>query len=62
VLQRLVEQKEEVTLFLMKENLTLADLFRSENWLCNLSYLTDIFEKLNELNTSLQGENADILL
>jgi hypothetical protein len=31
-------------------------------WLCNLSYLTDIFEKLNELNTSLQGETANVLL
>jgi hypothetical protein len=37
-------------------------LFHNENWLCNLSYLTDIFEKLNELNTSLQGENANIFL
>jgi hypothetical protein len=31
-------------------------------WLCNLSYLTDIFEKLSELNTSLQGESANVLL
>jgi hypothetical protein len=30
--------------------------------LCNLSYLTDIFEKLNKLNTSLQGKTANILL
>jgi hypothetical protein len=30
--------------------------------LCNLSNLTDIFEKLNGLNTSLQSENANILL
>jgi hypothetical protein len=44
------------------KNPTLADLFHNENWLCNLSYLTDIFEKLSELNTSLQGENANILL
>jgi hypothetical protein len=33
-----------------------------KNGLCNLSYLTNIFEKLNELNKSLQGENANILL
>jgi hypothetical protein len=62
VLQRLVELKEVVTLFLTEENPTLADLFHYKNWLCNLSYLTNIFEELNELNTSLQGENANILL
>jgi hypothetical protein len=43
VLQRLVEQKE-VKLFFTDANPTLADLFRNENWLCNLSYLTDISE------------------
>jgi hypothetical protein len=56
-----VELKE-VKLFLTDENPTVADLFHNENWLCNLSYLRDIFEKLNELSTSLQGENANILL
>jgi hypothetical protein len=61
-LRRLVELKEEVKLFLTEKNPTLAGLFHNENWLCNLSYLTDIFENLNELNTSLQGETANILL
>jgi hypothetical protein len=61
VLQILVPIKE-LQLFLTEENPTLADLFLNENWLCNLSYLTDIFEKLSELNTSLQGENANMLL
>jgi hypothetical protein len=61
VLRRLVKLKE-VKLFLMDENPTLADLFHNENWLCNLPNLTDISEKLIELNASLQGENANILL
>jgi hypothetical protein len=61
VLRRLVKLKEEVKLFLTEENPTLAGLFHSENWLCNLSYLTDIFKKLNELNTSIQVETANIL-
>jgi hypothetical protein len=56
----LVELKEEVKLFLTEE--TQLDLFHNENWLWNLSYQTDIFEKLTELNISLQGENANILL
>jgi hypothetical protein len=62
VLRRLVELKEEVELFLTDKNPTLAGLYHNKNWLCKLSYLTDIFEKLNELNTSLQGETANILL
>jgi hypothetical protein len=57
-----VELKEEVKLFLTEENPTLAGLFHNEKWLCKLSYLTVIFEKLNELNTSLQGETANIFL
>jgi hypothetical protein len=61
VLRRLVELKEEVKLFWTEVNPTLADLFYSQNWLCKLSYLTDILEKLNKLNISLQGDNANIL-
>jgi hypothetical protein len=45
VLRRLVELKEEVKLLLTEENPILAGLFHNENWLCNVSYLTDIFEK-----------------
>jgi hypothetical protein len=31
-------------IILTEENPTLAGLFHDENWLFNLSYLTDIFE------------------
>jgi hypothetical protein len=58
VLRKLVELEEEVRLLLIEENPTLADLFHIENWLCNLSYIRDIFEKLTNLNVSLQGENV----
>ena len=30
--------------------------------MCKLCYLSDLFEKLNELNVSLQGENTNIFL
>jgi hypothetical protein len=53
VLRRLVKLKEEVKLCLTVENPTLADLFHNENWPCNLSYVSDIIEKLNESNTFL---------
>ncbi len=31
-------------------------------WLAQLSYLVDIFDRLNSLNTSMQGRDANILL
>ena len=34
-----------------------ADLFLNELWLMMLVYFVDIFGKLNELNSSLQGRN-----
>jgi hypothetical protein len=40
---------------------TKPKLFHNENWLCSLSYIRFFF-KLSELNTSLQDENANILL
>jgi hypothetical protein len=33
-----------------------------DKWLALLSYLSDIFDKLNRLNTSLQGPNAPTFL
>jgi hypothetical protein len=35
--------------------LSLTKFFEDEEWLCRLAYLTDIFQKLNELNLALQG-------
>jgi hypothetical protein len=34
---------------------SLAKFSEDEEWLCRLAYLTDIFQKLNELNLALQG-------
>jgi hypothetical protein len=33
-----------------------------EKWLEILTYLTDIFKKLNDLNLSLQSHNTNILI
>ena len=60
VLTRLVELREEVTLFL-KEKTDLAQFLYNEEFILKLTYLADIFSKLNELNLYLQGtQGADI--
>ncbi len=39
----------------------LATLFEDNNWIAQLTYLADIFTKLNELNLSLHGRDTTIL-
>ena len=39
-----------------------ASLILDEDWLSSLCYLSDIFERLNVLNLSLQGRDSDILV
>lgn len=55
-----MELKHEVMLFLAQKNSADSELFHNEQWMCKLSYLSDIFEKLNELNLSLQGTYTNI--
>lgn len=57
VLSRLFELRSEVQIFLMDSEFETADLFLNELWLMRLAYLADIFGKLNDLNSSLQGRN-----
>ena len=45
-------------MLLRDKNPEWAQLFRDENWLAMLAYLTDIFAICNVLNTSMQGRNA----
>lgn len=54
VLTRLVELREEVALFL-KEKTDLAKSLHNEDFILKLTYLADVFLKLNELNLYLQG-------
>jgi zinc finger BED domain-containing protein 5/7/8/9 len=44
-------------MFLMDSEFQTADFFLNELWLMRLAYLADIFGKLNDLNSSLQGRN-----
>lgn len=38
----------------------MANLFCNDEWILKLSYLADIFSKLNELNLKLQGKEHDV--
>ncbi|GFW88086.1 protein FAM200A [Trichonephila clavipes] len=57
-LQRVYELRNEITIFLEEEHLPEAEKFRDGLFLMKLSYLVDIFEKLNILNLQLQGSNV----
>jgi hypothetical protein len=60
VLERLVEQKEEVRKFLQDSGSPLYQHLLDGKWLALLSYLSDIFDKLNGPNSSLQDPNATV--
>ncbi|XP_029650700.1 zinc finger BED domain-containing protein 5-like [Octopus sinensis] len=54
VLTRLAELREEVTIFL-EDKSDFAKYLRNEEFVLRLTYLADIFSKLNDLNLYLQG-------
>jgi hypothetical protein len=60
VLKRLVQLKEEVRRFLQGSDSPLYQHFLDGKWLALLSYLSDIFDKLNGLNSSLHGQNSTV--
>jgi hypothetical protein len=60
VLKRSVKLKEEICRFLQDSGSPLYQHFLDGKWLALLSYLSDIFDKLNGLNPSLQSPNATV--
>ena len=63
VLQRVFDVRVELKEFLMVQGKAVwASLFLDEDWLNRLCYLSDIFERLNVLNLSLQGRDSNILV
>ena len=50
--------KNEVLIFLSEKNSDLVHHLRNDSWLLKVFYLADLFEKLNKLNLSLQGEST----
>ena len=61
VLKRVFELRMELLQYLTRENHPSAQLFSNTDFLLKLAYLTDIFEKLNILNSSLQGVDCNII-
>lgn len=61
VLCRLYELKVEVARFLREHNHPLSNLFLQSDFLLCLAYLSDICDKLNVLNRSLQGRDTNAL-
>lgn len=60
VLKRVFELRKELHCFLLEQK-KYFEKFENEVFLIKLSYLCDIFEKLNVLNVSLQGNETHIL-
>ncbi|KAL4113318.1 hypothetical protein QTP88_016965 [Uroleucon formosanum] len=59
VLRRLFELRDEVKIFLKEHTKTnLYEWFHDEHFIIKLAYLSDIFNKLNETNSSLQGKET----
>lgn len=65
-LARLYELREELKVFQMGRNLSapvgLFDVLHDEQWLIKLAYLAEIFGKVNEITTILQGKSTTVFL
>ena len=61
LLHRLIDLRTEVQVFLNEKNHRHAIRFQDKEWMLKVCYLNDIFTTLNELNTSMQGRNQNII-
>lgn len=61
VLKRLIHLKAEVILFLEVEKTSFGFSLHDEIWWLKVQFLSDLFEKLNSLNLSLQGPSENIV-
>ena len=59
MLSRLFELHSEVQLFLGETNFELKDKLTDNLWITTLAYLSDIFNRRNVLNLSLQGKTIN---
>jgi hypothetical protein len=58
----LFELKAEVVVFLIEIKCELVKYFHDELWICRLTYLCDIFDKINNLILQLKGFNTNVLI
>ena len=62
VIQRVLKLKEEIAIFLDKTYNVDANMFRDDNFIVQLAYLVEIFEKLSAFNESMQGPQIRLLI
>ncbi|TKS64936.1 Zinc finger BED domain-containing protein 5 [Collichthys lucidus] len=60
VLSRVFELRDEIRIFLEEEKNELAHTFNNNKFLMKLAYLSDMFQKLNELNLQMQGSDTHL--
>ena len=60
VLSRVFELRDEIRIFLEEDGNELAHRFNNNNFLMKLAYLSDMFQKLNELNLQMQGSSTHL--
>ncbi|XP_061587400.1 zinc finger BED domain-containing protein 5-like [Cololabis saira] len=61
-LTRLCDLHEEVLMFLAEINSPLVKHIEDTKWVAMLAYLSDIVDRINTLNTSLQGKECHVFL
>ncbi|VVC43270.1 Hypothetical protein CINCED_3A006807 [Cinara cedri] len=61
VVKRVYELREEISFFLVERQSSLVKHFNNIEFIHGLTYLTDIFNHLNEVNTSIQGREVIIM-
>lgn len=60
VLARVFELRKEIEAFIQPRKPALLEIFSNDK-ICLVAYLSDIFSLLNELNLSMQGKNSNLL-
>ena len=61
VLCRTVELREELKIFLIEKKCNVASKFDDKPWMRKVYYLNDVFIAVNELTSSMQGRNHNII-
>ena len=61
MLNRMIDMRREIELFLISKRHPHCQVLSNNEWLFQLAYLADIFNRINSLNASTQGKNATVL-
>ena len=62
VIQRVLQLKDEIAIFLDENHNEDSNMFRDDNFIVKLTYLVEIFGKLSVFNKSMQGPQMHLLM